>query len=279
MNAMNTDYERVEQAIRYLSDRAAEQPSLEDVAAHVHLSPHHFQRLFSRWAGTSPKRFLQVLTVEHGKRLLEHGTPLADVAHEVGLSGNSRLHDHFVTLEAVTPGEFRSQGKDLSIRYGSHDTPFGDMFVAITDRGICRAAFTEFSAVDDELDKLRQTWPLATMERDNSDTRHVVDTMFDTAGREQTPLSLHVAGTNFQLAVWRALLAIPSGEVSSYSGIATALNKPRASRAVGTAVGANPIAFLIPCHRVIRQNGGLGGYRWGTSRKRAMLAWEQAQRL
>ena len=278
MIPVNTDYERVEQAIAFLSERATEQPSLEDVAAHVHLSPHHFQRLFSRWAGTSPKRFLQALTVEHGKRLLDVATPLSDVAHELGLSGNSRLHDHFVTLEAVTPGEYRSQGDGLRLRYATHATPFGDMFVAITDRGICRAAFTEFSTEQDELDQLRRIWPLAAVKHSTADTVQVVDAMFCVARDESTPLSLHVAGTNFQIAVWRALLAIPPGAVSSYSAIAAALNKPRASRAVGTAIGANPVAFLIPCHRVIRQNGGLGGYRWGLSRKRTMLTWEHAQR-
>lgn len=289
-----SDYDRIEKAIAYLVERVGDQPSLEDVAAHVHLSPFHFQRMFCQWAGTTPKRFLQVLTLERGKRLMEqqrqenqqdrenpHGQKqqshsLLDVSHAIGLSGSSRLHDHFVQIEAVTPGEHKGKGRDVRIEYGVHDTPFGEMFVAVTQRGICRAGFVDFATVDEQLSDLRKPWPLAILARNEASTRPVVDAMFgETETTRRGPLSLHVAGTNFQIAVWRALLQIPEGAVVSYSRLARTLGCPRAARAVGSAIGANPIAFLIPCHRVIQQSGALGGYRWGVARKRVIQAWER----
>ncbi len=276
-----SDYERIEKAITYLADHAAEQPDLDEVAAHVHLSPFHFQRLFTRWAGTTPKRFLQVLTVERGKYLLEDSRSLLEASHHLGLSGSSRLHDHFVTLEAVTPGEYRSKGKDVRIDYGVHDTRFGPLFVAATARGICRAGFVDFVPVDEQIAELRKVWPLADLNPDQRRTAPVAR-MIDGGSNDDTatdqpqgPLSLHVAGTNFQVAVWRALLKIPEGTLASYSQLAAAVDRPGASRAVGNAVGANPIAFLIPCHRVIQQSGALGGYRWGPVKKQAMQLWEQ----
>lgn len=273
-----SDYERIAKAISYISQNVTAQPSLDEVAAHVALSPFHFQRLFSRWAGTTPKRFLQVLTLELGKKLLEESGSLLDVSGQLGLSSSSRLHDHFVQLEAVTPGEYRSKGKDLVIEYGEHDTPFGRIFVAQTPRGVCRAAFVDVDDEGRQLEALRKTWPLATYRKNVAGTAQVAELLnMPPQAQLQRPLSLHVAGTNFQVAVWRALLRIPAGSAVTYSQIAKAVGAPAAVRAAGTAIGANPVAFVIPCHRVIQQSGALGGYRWGLERKQAMQVWEKLQ--
>lgn len=271
-----SDYDRIASAMAYLVDRAIDQPSLEDIAAHVHLSPYHFQRLFCRWAGTTPKRFLQVLTLERGKGLLDNSRTLLDVSHELGLSGSSRLHDHFVQLEAVTPGEYKNRGMEVQIEYGVHPTPLGPMFVAVTLRGVCRAAFMDFNSMEELLDDLHNDWPLSSIKESLASTRHVIDAFFssETASR-QGPLSLHVTGTNFQIAVWRALLKIPPGAVASYAEVAKSLGAPRSARAVGNAIGANPVALLIPCHRVIQQSGALGGYRWGPTKKLMVQTWEK----
>lgn len=271
-----SDYDRIASAMAYLVDRAIDQPSLEEIAAHVHLSPYHFQRLFCRWAGTTPKRFLQVLTLERGKVLLESSRSLLEVSHELGLSGSSRLHDHFVQLEAVTPGEYKSRGKQVHIEYGVHATPLGPMFVAVTQRGVCRAEFMDFNSMDELLDNLHNAWPHSSIRESLPSTRHAIDAFFssDTASKHG-PLSLHVAGTNFQIAVWRALLKIPTGAVASYADIAKSLGAPNSARAVGNAIGANPVALLIPCHRVIQQSGALGGYRWGPTKKFMAQTWEQ----
>ncbi len=273
-----SDYERIAKAISYLRDNVTAQPSLDELAAHVHLSPFHFQRLFSRWAGTTPKRFLQVLTLELGKKLLDDSGSLLEVSDKLGLSSSSRLHDHFVQLEAVTPGEYRAKGKDLTLEYGLHDTPFGRLFVAQTPRGVCRAAFIDDAeGKEEQLDAMRKTWPLANFKANAQATKAVADLLTANPGEVKRPLSLHVAGTNFQVAVWRALLRIPVGTAVSYSQVAEAVGSPRAVRAAGTAIGANPVAFLIPCHRVIQQSGALGGYRWGPVRKEAMQTWEKVR--
>lgn len=270
-----SDYDRIASAMAYLVDRATAQPSLEEIAAHVHLSPYHFQRLFSRWAGTTPKRFLQVLTLERGKRLLDNSGSLLDVAHEIGLSGSSRLHDHFVQLEAVTPGEYKNRGKQVNIEYGAHLTPLGPMFVAVTQRGVCRVEFMDFNSMEELVDDLHNAWPFSSIRESVPSTRHVVEAFFNSdAASKHGPLSLHVAGTNFQIAVWRALLKIPPGAVASYGQVANTLGIPRSARAVGNAVGANPVALLIPCHRVIQQSGALGGYRWGPTKKLMAQTWE-----
>ena len=273
-----SDYERIAKAIAYISQNVTAQPTLDEIAAHVHLSPFHFQRLFSRWAGTTPKRFLQVLTLELGKKLLEESGSVLDVSDRLGLSSSSRLHDHFVQLEAVTPGEYRSKGKDLVIDYAEHETPFGRLFVAQTPRGVCRAAFMEVGGDDAPLEVLRKTWPLAEYRPNPKGTAQVAQ-LLTTASQDsaQRPLSLHVAGTNFQVAVWRALLRIPVGQAVTYSQVAQAVGSPAAVRAAGTAIGANPVAFVIPCHRVIQQSGALGGYRWGLERKQALQVWERLQ--
>lgn len=272
-----SDYERIETAMAFMVAHAARQPALEEVAAQVHLSPYHFQRLFCRWAGTTPKRFLQALTLERGKYLLREPQSLLDVSHELGLSSSSRLYDHFVQLDAVTPGEYRDKGRGLTIDYGVHSTPFGEVFIAMTPRGICRLGFTDHTGADELIGVLAEDWPLGALRENPGATRQMLDRVF---GREPTdrgvPLSLHVTGTNFQVAVWRALLQIPFGALASYGRIAEALAVPGAARAVGSAIGANPVGFVIPCHRVIRQSGALGGYRWGVARKQMIQAWESA---
>lgn len=273
----NEDYERMAKAIGFLVARADDQPTLEEVAAQVYLSPSHFQRVFSRWAGVSPKRFLQALTVERARELLKESNSVLEVADSVGLSGGSRLHDHFVQLEAVTPGEVQSGGAGLVIDWGIHETPFGRAFVAVTSRGVCRFEFLEGDDGERCLEALSQEWWSARIRECPEVTGEVVESMFGKGSKKPAPLSLHVSGTNFQVRVWKALLAIPEGKVVSYGQIAKALGKPDSSRAVGGAVGANPVAFFIPCHRVIQASGALGGYRWGVGRKQAMQAWERAR--
>lgn len=280
MNAtdQHSDYLRIAQAIEFLALNAERQPSLTEVADSVCLSPYHFQRLFCRWAGVTPKRFLQALTVERAKKLLEESKPLLEVSETLGLSSGSRLHDHFVQLEAVTPGEFKAEGRGLKIAYGTHPSLFGRVFVAQTPRGICKVSFLDAEASIDPAEELAQAWPYATLEEDPESASHAVRSIFGRELEPGRPLSLHVAGTNFQISVWRALLRIPFGETASYRQIAHAIGSPGSAQAVGQAVGANPVGFAIPCHRVIRQNADLGGYRWGAVRKRAILAWEGASR-
>ncbi|RFA36182.1 6-O-methylguanine DNA methyltransferase [Alkalilimnicola ehrlichii] len=268
------DYERIAKAMHYIRDRVADQPSLAEIAAHVHMSPFHFQRLFCRWAGTTPKRFLQVLTLERIKRLLAGEEPLLNVSEAAGLSSSSRLYDHFVRLEAVTPGEYRSGGEGLRIDCGVHPTPFGSLFVAMTAKGVCRATFLGETTLDEELKILAATWPRAVVAPAQEVTAAVVSSLFGAATTPNKPISLSVSGTNLQIAVWRALLRIPRGYTVSYSQLAATVGAPGAARAVGNAVGANPVAFFIPCHRVIRQSGALGGYRWGEPRKRIIQIWE-----
>ncbi len=271
-----SDYQRIAAAIAFITKSAHSQPTLDEIAAHVHLSAYHFQRLFTRWAGITPKRFLQVLTLEHAKSLLRESRSLLDVSDSVGLSSGSRLHDHFVQLDAVTPGDFKRGGAGLTIQYAVHATPFGDTFVATTERGVCSLAFLDKEGLDVHLDVLRQQWPHAAARRDTASTRPIIDAMLDHE-KPGLPLSLYVSGTNFQTNVWRALLQIPMGSVMSYSQFAASMGRPSAARSVASAIAANPIAFLIPCHRVIRESGKVGEYHWGgQTRKWAILAWETA---
>ena len=272
-----SDYARIADAIRFIASQVARQPTLDEIAAHVHLSPFHFQRLFSRWAGVTPKRYLQVLTLERAKALLQESRPLLEVADTLGLSSGSRLYDHFVQLEAVTPGEYKQRGAGLVIDHGVHDTPFGQAFVALTPRGVCNFSFLDDQAPQAPLTALAQRWPAAELREAPSRTQGVIHTMFDGSKTPDRPISLHVSGTNFQISVWRALLQIPPARVVSYAQVASAVGNPKAARAVGLAVGANPVALMIPCHRVIQQNGKLGGYHWGETRKQAIHAWEAAR--
>ena len=275
---MNSDYQRIAEAIEFINAHADQQPSLEEVAAQLNLSPFHFQRLFSHWAGVTPKKYLQILTVDHAKRLLAEAQPLLAVADQVGLSGTSRLHDHFVQLEAVTPGEFKTGGAGLTIDYGVYNSPFGDIFVAATARGICKLSFIDQDKVELHIDDLQRRWPKATLCNRDSQRLKIIESLFANQQPDR-PLSLHVSGTNFQINVWRALLQIPEGSLNSYSQVAEAVGRPKAARAVGTAIGSNPVAFFIPCHRVLQQSGSIGGYHWGTTRKHAIHAWESARCL
>jgi AraC family transcriptional regulator, regulatory protein of adaptative response / methylated-DNA-[protein]-cysteine methyltransferase len=270
-----TDYERIAMAIDFIRSHAHLQPSLNDIANHIGLSSSHFQRLFSRWAGISPKRFLQILTLEYAQQLLqETNMSVFDVSTNVGLSSGSRLYDHFVQLTAVTPAEYKQQGEGLGIFFGIHSTPFGRAFIAVTARGICQLVFIDTQTKDQLVQDLTQAWPLAECIEETEQTATTIEQLFALKPSNKKPLSLWVKGTNFQINVWRALLTIPEGELQSYKNIAQQIGKPKATRAVGTAIGANPVAFLIPCHRVIRQTGELGGYRWGLTRKQALIARE-----
>ena len=270
------DYTRIACAINYLQAHANDQPDLARVARHVGLSENHFQRLFTRWAGVSPKRFLQCMTLEDARRRLIETRNTLDLAAAVGLSGSGRLHDLFVTLDAMSPGEARLGGAGLDIRYGIHDTRFGPALIAATARGVCAVHFVDDQ--DAAPEHLRTAWPNARVLRDPSATAAIARRMFAPLARDTgQPLAVLVKGTNFQIQVWRALLALPAGAVTTYGDLAGALQMPDAARAVGAAVGANALAWLIPCHRVIRATGALSGYRWGVERKAAMLAWEAAQ--
>jgi len=275
---MPSDYQRVATAIRYIEENFERQPGLDEVAAQLGLSPFHFQRVFTRFAGISPKRFLQSVTVDHAKQLLVESRSVLDAAYTSGLSGPGRLHDLFVAVEAVTPGQFKTRGADLTVRYGFHQTPFGEAMIAVTDRGVCGLSFVVEGDREACTSELRRHWPRAALTRDAGTARVWLDRIFDVGAPEKSPVPLHVRGTNFQIRVWRALLEIPDGYVGTYEDIARFVGTPAAARAVGQAVGANPIAYLIPCHRVIRKDGALGGYHWDPTRKRVMLGWEAARR-
>lgn len=275
---MNT-YERVAQAIDYIQINFKSQPSLEEVAAHVHLSPFHFQRLFYDWAGVSPKKFLQYLSVSHAKDLLHtQQLSLLDTAFETGLSGSSRLHDLFIHIEGMTPGEYKRGGEGLYIVYAFADSPFGEVLVAATTRGVCHLAFSEQN--EQALFDLKSHFPNAHYTQSTNQHMHEALAAFQQLGENPTRLSqikLHVKGTDFQLKVWESLLKTPFGQFSTYGEIAQRIDAPKAARAVGTAIGHNPVAFLIPCHRVIQASGALGGYHWGSTRKSAIHAWEMAK--
>lgn len=275
---ITTDYQRVAQAIQFLEQHYHEQPSLEDLATRLALSPFHLQRLFTQWAGVSPKRFVQYLTAEHAKHLLNNAHSVLDATYETGLSSPSRLHDLLIATEAVTPGEFKQQGAGLQIAYGRHATPFGDCLLAATARGVCQLLFLEENGWEQAVAELRAQWQAATLVEDPTQTQPLIDQIFPTNGKNgKRTLSLLLKGTNFQLKVWNALLQIPAGAAWSYQDVAHAMGQPNAARAVGSAIGANPIGYLIPCHRVIRKSGVVQDYRWGPTRKKALLAWESAQ--
>lgn len=271
------DYKRIETAILYLEEHAHRQPDLKEVAQSMNLSEYHFQRLFRRWAGISPKRFLQVLTVERAKGLMGNSGSLLDVTYQAGLSSAGRLHDLFVNVEAVSPGEFRKKGETLTIRYGFHPSPFGECLVAITDRGVTGVAFVGAGNRGTIVSDLKKQWPFGDIVEDPPATRPYARSIFGPSG-PKGGINLFLKGTNFQVQVWKALLRIPQGSVTSYEDIAAGINRPKAVRAVAGAVARNPVAFLIPCHRVIRKTGVVGDYRWGTARKKAILAWEAGHR-
>ena len=278
MEHLCRDYERVEQAIRFLEKNAADRPPLAGIAAHVGLSEFHFQRLFSRWVGISPKRFLQFLTHAHARKMIERSDSLLAAAYDSGLSGPGRLHDLFVSCEAVTPGHVKKKGEGLRVNWGVHPTLFGHCLIAASERGIVSLHFLGPRTEQAALAEIEQKWPEAEIRKKPRATAGLAESIFPFSGQEQpAPVYLHVRGTNFQIRVWEALLKIPLGKAVTYEDIARHLGMPRAARAVGNAVGANPIPFLIPCHRVIRKTGIFGNYGAGPARKKAMLGWESAQ--
>jgi len=269
-----TDFERIERAIRYLEAHYRRQPGLKEMARAAGLSEFHFQRLFRRWAGVSPKRFVQYLTAGHAARLLRAAHPSLEAAHEAGLSGGGRLHDLLVNLHAVTPGELKHAGAGLTIQYGFHPSPFGTCLIGATSRGVCHLSFLSAEDRRAALAEITAEWPRAQIEEAARATASLARRLFTRASGQAPGVDLHVRGTNFQIKVWEALLRIPPGGVVSYEDLARHIHALRAVRAVANAVAHNPVAFLIPCHRVIRKSGALGGYRWGESRKKALLAWE-----
>ena len=273
----SADYDRIEKAIKFLENNFSSQPSLKDIAAHIGISEYHFQRLFSRWVGISPKRFLQFLTKEYAKQLLENSVNLLDVTYEAGLTSPGRLHDLFVTCEAVTPGEFKTKGEGLTITYGFHASPFGECMLATTDRGICGFIFVKNGNRNDVFSELKYSWKNAALVEDPDASRSLVNQIFNRSfTNDSVPLHLILSGTNFQIKVWEALIKIPFGAVVSYEDVAVQIGLPKATRAVGTAVGKNPISFIIPCHRVIRKSAEFGYYGGGLARKKAILGWEAA---
>lgn len=270
------NYQRIAEAIDYIKTNFKTQPSLDEVAEQVHLSPYHFQRLFSDWAGTTPKKFLQYISIEHAKRLLtDQQATLFDAAFETGLSGTGRLHDLFINIEGMTPAEYRNGGKSLSINYSFAESPFGNLLVASTKKGICYMAFDDGEA--NTLHNLKQKFPNATLHQKSDLIQQNALFIFQNDWSKLPEIKLHLKGTDFQLKVWETLLKIPMGRLSSYHNIAEQIGSPKASRAVGTAIGSNPVAFLIPCHRVIQSSGKIGGYMWGNTRKTAIIGWEGAK--
>ena len=278
-----SDYSKVEQAIRFIQAQAQAQPGLGEVAAEVGLSEFHFQRLFQRWAGVSPKRFLQLLTLAEAKRMLSDSRSLLETSHAVGLSGPGRLHDLFLSLERMTPGEYKAQAEGLTVQWGVEDTPFGPaLFAALLgggrERGLCGLAFLEDEDPECAFEELRARWPGAKLEASPARVRAYADALnARMRGRLEQPLSLVLKGTEFQLRAWEALLRIPAGGAVAYGGLAEMAGSPKATRAVGSALGQNPIAWLIPCHRVLQSTGAAGHYHWGAPRKQAMIAFERAQ--
>jgi AraC family transcriptional regulator of adaptative response/methylated-DNA-[protein]-cysteine methyltransferase len=279
INETNINYNRIEKAIQYLEENFQRQPDLDEVAEKVHISPFHFQRIFTEWAGISPKRFLQFLTVDFLKTKLAESKNLVEAADAAGLSSQSRVYDLFTTLEAVTPQEYKERGSGIRVEYGIHETPFGSCLIGVTERGIC---WLSFIGTDEdpriELEKMKEHWHNSVFHQNQNLTLSFVHSIFNRKNAE-APRKLHlfVKGTNFQIKVWEALLRIPMGDVTTYQGIAQQIQSPKAMQAVGSAVGSNHIAYLIPCHRVIRKDGILGEYRWSSTRKKSIIGWEMAK--
>ena len=273
------DYDAIAQVIETLSVDYQKQPSLDDLSRQTKIEATDLQKLFTRWAGLSPKAFLQAVTLDHAKRLLDGGTPLLDVSYELGLSGPGRLHDLFIHHEALSPGEYKAKGAGLTIHYGFHESQFGRALIMVTDRGLCGIGFSDGDDVFALQDMVRR-WPLATYLQDNSMTSPFAARVFDPARwQSDQPLKIIMIGTDFQVRVWQALLDVPMGEACRYGDLARTVGSPKGSRAVGAAVGANPLSFVVPCHRAVGSTGALTGYHWGLTRKRAILGWEVGQTL
>ena len=272
------DYETVRRVVEKISLDYRDQPSLEELAADVGQTPTALQKLFTRWAGLSPKAFLQAVTLDHARKLLDQGMPLLETSFEVGMSGPGRLHDLFVTHEAMSPGDYKTRGDGLTIRYGYHISPFGVALVMVTDRGLAGLSFNDPGGEREAFADMSGRWPNATYVEDMAATQPYAARIFDPSRwRSEQPLKVVLIGTDFQVRVWQALLRIPLGKAYSYSSIAAGIGAPAASRAVGAAIGANPISFVVPCHRALGKSGALTGYHWGLTRKRAILGWEAGQ--
>jgi AraC family transcriptional regulator, regulatory protein of adaptative response / methylated-DNA-[protein]-cysteine methyltransferase len=271
----SADYERVRRIIAYLSERWREQPSLEDIAAHVGLSTTHVHHLFRRWCGLTPKAFLQAITLDNAKALLASSASVLDATYELGLSGPGRLHDLFVTHEAMTPGDYKAGGAGLVMRFGFHPSPFGEAVVVATGRGLAGLGFVDEGDRESALADMKRRWPRAEYREDAAATAALARRVFNLdQWQPDQPLRVVLIGTDFEVRVWQTLLRIPLGRATTYSDIASRIGKPSACRAVGAAVGKNPISFVVPCHRVLGKSGELTGYHWGITRKRAMLGWE-----
>ncbi|MEY8759728.1 bifunctional helix-turn-helix domain-containing protein/methylated-DNA--[protein]-cysteine S-methyltransferase [Chryseobacterium tongliaoense] len=269
------DYDRIARAIEYIRGNFKLQPSLEEVAEKIHLSPAHFQKIFTDWAGTSPKKFLQFISLEHAKNLLkEEKASLFDAAYETGLSSTSRLHDLFVKIEGMSPGEYKNGGKSLVINYSFSRSPFGNVITASTEKGICYMAFEHDK--ETALGNLKTQFPNASFFEKQDEFQHNALSIFNKDWSQLSTIKLHLKGTDFQLKVWESLLTIPMGKLSTYGNLAGKIGNSKASRAVGTAIGSNPVAFLIPCHRVIQSSGNMGGYKWGSERKQLIIGWESS---
>lgn len=270
------NYNRIAEAIAYITANFKRQPSLDEVAEKINLSPFHFQRLFSEWAGVSPKKFLQYISIQYAKRLLKgEQETLFETAYHTGLSGTARLHDLFVNIEGMTPAEYKNGGKDLRINYHFSSSPFGDLIVASTEKGVCYMAFENDK--QNALNTLTSKFPNASLEHKRDNLQQNALLIFQEDWTKLNQIKLHLKGTSFQLKVWESLLKIPMGKLSTYGSIGKEINKPSASRAIGTAIGSNPVAFLIPCHRIIQSSGVFGGYMWGPARKSAIIGWEAAK--
>ena len=270
-----TNYERIEKAIGYINSNFREQPDLDEVAKQVYLSPFHFQRLFKEWAGVTPKKFLQYISLEHAKQLLQQKHSLADASFEAGLSGTSRLHDLFISIEGMTPGEYKNNGENLAIHFSFAETFFGDVLIASTHKGICHISFAKNE--EEELSALRNRFSKAMFIQKTDMHQQNALQVFKNDWKDPEKIKLHLKATPFQVKVWEALLKIPFASISTYASVAQNIQLPKASRAVGTAIAHNPVAFLIPCHRVIRSTGLIGEYHWGSTRKSAIIGWEAAQ--
>ena len=275
VDQLHIDYSRIEKAIAYINHNFREQPSLEEISTAVNMSPFHFQRLFSDWAGVSPKKFLQYVSLRYAKQLLQRNTTLMNVSNEIGLSSSSRLHDLFINIEGMTPGEFKNGGAGLTINYSFRESPFGNIIIASTNKGVCYIHFQNNESV--ALRDLKACFPSAVYHQAEDKYQKDALLIFQKNGGQTDPIKLHLRGTRFQIKVWESLLKIPTGALSTYGDIAKKIGNPKAARAVGTAIGANPIAFLIPCHRVIQSNGKFGGYMWGANKKMAIIGWEAAK--
>ncbi len=272
----NIDFLRISNAIEYIKNNYRKHPSLEEIASNANVSPFHFQRLFTEWAGISPKKFIHYLSIEHAKSLLkENSLTLFDTSQHIGLSSTSRLHDMFLNIEGMTPAEYKNEAKDLLINYNYYESVFGKLIIATTKKGVCYISFDDNE--EQAFQKLFAYFPKANFEQTTDELQLMAMRFFSTDINDLPTLKLHLKGSEFQLKVWNALLSIPMGKLSTYGAIAELVKNKKAARAVGSAIGDNPIAFLIPCHRVIQQSGILGGYMWGVTRKQAMIAWESAQ--